>query len=49
MGETEGNDIVRVVAQDRLPRGDGAIELALGPGGHRGDVAALARRRPGGE
>src|SRR5438876_3623766 len=28
----------------RLPRGDGAIELALGPGRHGGDVAALAGR-----
>ncbi len=49
MGETEGNHIVRIVTQDRLPRGDGAIELALGPGGHGSDVAALARRGAGGK
>src|SRR5262249_17223498 len=49
MGETERDDIVRVVAQDARPRGDGAIELALGPGGRGGDVAALARGGAGGQ
>ena len=41
--------IVRMGAQDRLPRGDGTIELAFGPRGQRGDVAALARRGIGGK
>ena len=49
MGETEGDRIMRMRAQDRLPQGDGAIELAVGPGGQRGDVAALARRGAGGK
>ena len=49
MGETEGNDVVRMGAQDRLPRRDGAIELAFRPGSQRGDVAALARRGAGGK
>ena len=49
MGETERDGVVRMRAQDRLPRGDGTIELAVGPGGQRGDVVALALRRVGGE
>ena len=40
---------MRMGAQDRFPQGDGAIELALGPGGQRGDVAALARGGAGGK
>src|SRR5262249_20543836 len=43
MRETEGDHIMRMDGEDRLPRGDGAIELAFAPGGQRGDVAALAR------
>ena len=39
--------IQRMGAQDRLPYGDGTFELALGPGGQGGDVAALARRGVG--
>ena len=49
MGETEGDHIMRMGAQDRLPQGDGTIELALGPGGQGGDVAALARGGAGGK
>ena len=47
--ETEGNDIVRIGAQDRLPHGDRTIELALAPGSQRGDVTALARSGLGGK
>ena len=49
MGETEGDHIMRMGAQDRLPRGDGTIELAIGPGGQGGDMVALARRGAGGK
>ncbi len=49
MRETEGDHVVRMGAQDRLPRGDGAIELAVGPRGQRGDVVALARCGAGGK
>jgi hypothetical protein len=49
MGETEGDRIMRMRAQDRLPQGDGTIELAVGPRGQGGDVAALARGRAGGK
>src|SRR5262249_26263992 len=38
-----GDEIMRMDAQDRLPHRDGAIELALGPGGQGVNVAALAR------
>ena len=37
------------VAQNRLPRREGAIELAVGPCGQGGNVAALARRGARGE
>ncbi len=49
MGETEGDYVVRMDAQNRLPQGDRTIELAFGPSGQRGDVAALARGGFGGE
>ena len=42
MGQTKGNHVQRVLAQDGLPEAEGAIELALGPRGQRGDVAALS-------
>ncbi len=49
VGETERDGIVRMRAQDRLPRGDGAIEIAIGPGSQRSDMVALALRRVDGE
>ncbi len=49
MGETECDHIMRMGAQDRLPRGDGTIELALRPSRQGCDVAALARRGAGGK
>jgi hypothetical protein len=49
MGETEGDHIMRMRAQDRLPQSDGTIELALSPGGQGCDVAALARGGAGGK
>jgi hypothetical protein len=49
MGETEGDHITRMGAQDRFPQGDGTIELALRPGGQGGDVVALARGGTGGK
>ena len=48
MGETEGDHVERIGAQNRFPQGDGAIELAVGPGGQGCDVIALARRSAGG-
>src|SRR5215467_13521969 len=49
MRETERDHVERIGAQDRFPQGDGAIELALGPGGQGRDVTALARRGAGGK
>src|SRR5215831_15328155 len=49
MGETEGDHVERIGAQDRLPQGDGPIELTLGPSGQGGDVVALARSGSGGK
>src|SRR5512144_1712720 len=49
MGETEGNHIERMGAQNRFPHGDSTIELALGPSGQGGDVAALTRGSAGGK
>ena len=42
MGQAEGHHIQRMVAQDGFPEAEGAVEFALGPGGQRGNVAALA-------
>ena len=49
MGETEGDHIMRMGAQDRLPQGNGTIEFPLGPGGQGGDMAALAIGSAGGK
>ena len=49
MGETECDGVMRMDAQDRLPCGEGTIELALGPRGQGRDMAALARRGVGGK
>src|SRR5438046_10509609 len=49
MGKTEGDHIMRVGAQDRLPAREGTIKLAFGARVQGSDVAALARRGAGGE
>ena len=49
MSETEGDRVMRMLGRIVSHMRDRTIELALGPRGQRGDVAALARGGAGGK